>query len=177
MRRSLLVGGLLLILVLTLTPTTATAAPTGEYLWVGATKMTVLEQFGVTASEQFTQVRYNQAKGGTYAISKAQNTGGYCYGSHFPYEWQIDYCYGYFTDNAPSEVYKKGQGKYEHIPSAVKYTLRAEYWGKNMNSAGWYSAAWSYKCTLVAGTLPPAWRTKCEGTRRDPVSEYISGGG
>lgn len=139
--------------------------------------MTVLEQFGVTASEQFTQLRYNQGKSGSYGISKANNTGGYCYGSAFPYEWQIDYCYGYFTDSSPSQVYKKGQGKYEHIPSVVRYTLRAECWGKNTNSAGWPYPAWTYRCTLVSGTLPPAWRAKCAGERRDPVSEYIKGGG
>ena len=119
----------------------------------GYVQYTILEQFGVTATQLRQDYGYSQYWSGMWGVYDA---GGSCYHSAFP-TWTLNYCANAFdmlggVDGDPRAMI---EGDYDHS-TGVSYTMYAEGW------ADWQGPGWNY-CRLNRGSLPPFWSGDCYG--------------
>lgn len=117
---------------------------------VGYVKHTILEQFGVTATETYLKVNYGQSNAqSTFGL--VINGNSYCYASAFP-GWTIKSCTAWPTNAWP--WYQRGdiEGVFSH--AVAKYTMRSYFQANGDNSL-------VKKCWLSSGSLPPLWGPKC----------------
>lgn len=112
-----------------------------HYMW---TKSTVLEQFGVTATEVYVIDRFWQEEEDVFA---PHGLDGWCYASAFP-TWTVNDCYGDATDGDPYYQEVEGFGDYSHS-LGVEYVQRAEHY--------YTSSGESWQCNLTEGALPILW--------------------
>lgn len=141
------------VLVSLVIPVGAEAHVASFHTHAGWTKNTVLEQFGITASELYIAEAYDQDT----TVQRPTYANGYCYGSAFPIRWVILGCVGapYYAPGSWSGV--EAHATFYHVPTNVAYDLRAAN-GGYQNGGGWYG------CGMPAGALPPFWSNQCAGT-------------
>ena len=148
-----------MLLFITMLPA-AHAVPTPERGWV---KNTILEQFGITATEVYQSISFT----GDTEPNRVENgypSGGYCYTSAFP-GWYIESCditdyYG----TGPSVVWVQAEAEFRNVQCLSSCAETAHYtqmahWFDNVNSG------WGYVCTLPDGSLPVFWEMDCDGAK------------
>lgn len=152
--------GLTAVLALAFLITVATASPGQAYK--GAThqheqwvKYTILEQFGVTATEVYIRMQYYQNSTYTYS---ARYDYGRCYHSSFP-GWTTKKC-TYWLTHASSYEGIDIQGWFHNSCCNIDYQQHAWTRAYNDDSA-------VRKCYLDFGALPYLWSGQCAGGRRN----------
>lgn len=120
---------------------------------MGCVKYTILEQFGVTATEVYFDSLFWEK--GDY-VRKQTEPEGYCYASAFPV-WTIRRCSGQYDPDGPRSIYAWGEGDFDHT-TGPSYTQRARY---DFVPANTPEFQWS--CRLTRGSLPFLWSEDCYG--------------
>lgn len=119
----------------------------------GYVQYTILEQFGVTATQLRQDYGYSQYWSGMWGVYDA---GGNCYHSAFP-TWTTNWCANAFdmfggASNGPRAMIS---GDFDHT-TGPSYTMYAEGWASASGPGGAY-------CRLDRGSLPPLWSGHCYG--------------
>lgn len=146
---------LLLAALLSAGTSPAGANPGSPHSHSGWAQHTILEQFGVTASQVKITIGYTQ---GYTSVSSPWFISGNCYHSSYP-GWTTHFCYYGLTDSSPSNVYGDIWSHMSNTWSLqADYTIRAVFRAGSDNS-------YSYSCYFDQGSLPPAWDSRCYGGR------------
>lgn len=126
----------------------------------GWAKSTVLEQFGVTATEVYAEMRYWQDRNKVYG---GFGRDGWCYTSAWP-GWRINACYySEWNPTGPSEVRVAVIGDFENnsSPPFPDYAHRARFIAVHPDF-------WAAQCHVTRGVLPSLlrqWKLVCAGGR------------
>lgn len=129
----------------------------------GWAKSTVLEQFGVTATEVYAEMRYWQDRTKVY---NGFGPNGWCYHSAWP-GWRINGCYySEWNPNGPSEVRVAVIGDFTNnlSPPFPDYAHRARF-------VAVHPDFWANQCHVTRGVLPSLvrqWKLVCAGGRSGP---------
>lgn len=118
----------------------------------GWVKHTILEQFGVTATETYLEATYSESDSQSTFNMAVDYPASRCYHSAFPV-WTLNSCTAWTTNGWPWAQAADIEGKFSHT-TQVKYTMRS-YFQANGDGARVYS------CWLSSGSLPPFWKPKC----------------
>lgn len=115
-------------------------------------KHTVLEQFGVTATEVYIRMQYYQ---NTTDVWGARYDDGYCYHSAFP-GWTINSCTYWLTSTSTHQQID--------ITGTFHNSLGIDY-KQHAWTQAWDDNSQVRRCYFDWGSLPPLWSTDCQGGR------------
>jgi len=132
----------------------AAAAPGPSHWHWGWAQSTVLEQFGVTATEDYRETVYTEDWANVYY---PQFYDGYCYNSGFP-GWSRKACAYRLYDYTPDWVAIDGWSNWTNAFCRCDY---GQYEYYQADWTGW----WTYGCSLYYGSLPYGWDFRCYGGR------------
>ncbi len=121
-----------------------------HYAWA---KHTILEQFGVTATEVEARINYYQDPSPP-KVYDGYNPWAQCYHSAFP-GWRINSCTSVYYPYGPDEVWIYTQGEFQNTLN-IWYIIKAEY--ETVPTLD------RFTCTIVSGALPILWSSSCSGS-------------
>lgn len=151
------------VLLLGLLPVPSANAYTGGFHYhEGWTKYTVLEQFGVTATETYIKMSYwqdvNRRFSGSTEVGGANYVDGYCYNSGFLNGWETRDCIAYPIHNEPYTEQFDIVGEFYYAGGYANY--RQHSYAKALNDD-----RFEYICYFEWGSLPNNWSQDCQGGR------------
>lgn len=126
----------------------------GAYRQKGCVKYTILEQFGITATEQYHESLFWE-KGDR--VTRHEQPVGYCYHSAFP-GWTIRKCSGKYKLGPASGVWAWLEGDYHNV-TGPSYNMYSRYDFVPANSP-----EFQWQCKLTRGSLPVSWSEDCYGS-------------
>lgn len=139
--------------------------------YLGWVKGVVLEQFGVTATERYTELRWLECGSpGNHSVQQPHASDGYCYHSGFPGWAPPERCTSSFYDQSPGLIWKEAFGRFEwYSPDCpygvceptVEYTQYVAFDTGPILPPSYFQK----DCTLRNGSLPYFWDLRCYGKR------------
>jgi hypothetical protein len=121
-------------------------------------KYTILEQFGVTATEVFLGWEYMQDGNAVWA--PANHDDSYCYHSGFP-GWNTTLCEQQSYKMAPPGIEIVHGDIYGDFYSNFGPAYEMHSYGEATNE---WNSGYKYGCDLTFGSLPPLWSNRCSGS-------------
>lgn len=118
----------------------------------GWVKMTILEQFGVTATEVNAHLKFWEDDE-SHTVWGGYDPYARCYHSAFP-GWTIEECSSRYFPNGPDYVWIDVSGEF-HNTLNIDYAMYAKFYGT--------AYGFSYTCDLSEGALPIGWKEHCVG--------------
>lgn len=139
-------------------PLDAVTDEIGALRYKGCVKYTILEQFGVTATELYHQQYFFRKANCDCRVWARTPPTGYYYHSSFP-GWAATPCPGgcEYSPSGPSRIWVDGDAHFQNaLPPRPNYTQYARW---DAYASG---TPFTYDCRLTQGSVPPSWDEHCD---------------